>query len=64
MTASSLYDFIDRRMGSDRQRPMLFGQMTGRIVLMHYPVSAGANAKMLATTPTPPASSTTWAGTS
>lgn len=35
VTATSLYDFIDREIGSDRQRPMLFGQMTGRIVLMH-----------------------------
>jgi hypothetical protein len=36
VTANSLYDFIDRQMGSDRQRPMMFGQMTGRVVLMHY----------------------------
>jgi hypothetical protein len=36
VTVNSLYDFIDRRMGSDRQRPMMFGQMTGRVVLMHY----------------------------
>ena len=25
-----------RQMGSDRQQPMMFGQMTGRVVLMHY----------------------------
>jgi uncharacterized caspase-like protein len=36
VTVSSLYDFIDRQIGSSRQRPMLFGRMTGRIVLMHY----------------------------
>lgn len=34
VTASSLYDYIDHAMGSARQRPMLFGTMTGRIVLM------------------------------
>ena len=36
VTINSLYDFIDKRMGSNRQRPMMFGQMTGRVVLMHY----------------------------
>ncbi len=36
VTANSLFDFIDRQMGSDRQRPMMFGQMTGRVVLMHH----------------------------
>jgi hypothetical protein len=36
VTASSLYDFIDREIGSDHQRPMLYGDMRGRIVLMHY----------------------------
>jgi hypothetical protein len=36
VTINSLYDYIDRQMGSDRQRPMMFGQMTGRVVLMHY----------------------------
>jgi uncharacterized caspase-like protein len=35
VTVNSLYDYIDRKMGSDRQRPMMFGQMTGRVVLMH-----------------------------
>ena len=29
MTINSLYDYIDRKMGSDRQRPMMFVQMTG-----------------------------------
>ena len=32
VTINSLNDFIDRKMGSDRQRPMMFGQMTGRVV--------------------------------
>jgi uncharacterized caspase-like protein len=36
VTVNSLFDFIDRQMGSARQRPMMFGQMTGRVVLMHY----------------------------
>jgi len=35
VTVNSLYEYIDRQMGSDRQRPMMFGQMTGRVVLMH-----------------------------
>jgi hypothetical protein len=35
VTVNSLFDFIDRKMGSDRQRPMMFGQMAGRVVLMH-----------------------------
>jgi uncharacterized caspase-like protein len=36
VTINSLFDHIDKQMGSDRQRPMMFGQMTGRVVLMHY----------------------------
>ena len=40
VTVSSLYDFIDRKIGSARQRPMLFGKMAGRIVLMHEDVKA------------------------
>jgi esterase/lipase superfamily enzyme len=36
VTAHSLFDYIDRQIGSDRQRPLLFGQATGRIVLMHH----------------------------
>lgn len=36
VTANSLFDFIDREVGSHRQRPMYFGKLTGRIVLMHY----------------------------
>ena len=36
VTINSLFDYIARQMGSDRQQPMMFGQMTGRVVLMHY----------------------------
>ena len=36
VTINSLFDYIDKQMGSDRQRPMMFGKMTGRVVLMHY----------------------------
>ena len=36
VTANSLFDFIDREVGSHRQRPMYFGKLTGRIVLMNY----------------------------
>jgi hypothetical protein len=36
VTVNSLFDYIDKQMGSDRQRPMMFEQMTGRVVLMHY----------------------------
>ena len=57
VTANSLYDYIDRTMGSIRQRPMMFGHMTGRVVLMHYadrsgeptPQPAGANATLTVT---------------
>jgi hypothetical protein len=35
VTVNSLFDFIDKQMGSGRQRPMMFGKMTGRVVLMH-----------------------------
>ena len=52
VTASSLYDFIDQQLKGPRQRPIFFGEMTGRIVLMHYadraadaPTSAQAPAK-------------------
>ena len=45
VTSNSLFDFIDREMGSARQRPMQFGHMTGRIVLMHYQDRSGGAAK-------------------
>ena len=35
VTVGSLHDYVDRRMGSSRQRPMFYGTMLGRIVLMH-----------------------------
>jgi uncharacterized caspase-like protein len=35
VTASLLHDYIDRKIGSMQQRPLFFGEMTGRIVLMH-----------------------------
>lgn len=36
VTVNSLFDYIDRQIGGDRQRPMMYGQMTGRIVLMQF----------------------------
>jgi len=38
VTVASLFDYVDRKMGSPQQRPMMFGAMEGRVVLMHYPV--------------------------
>jgi hypothetical protein len=35
VTINSLFDYIARQMESDRQQPMMFGQMTGRVVLVH-----------------------------
>lgn len=37
VTASSLYDFVDRHVTHENQQPVFFGEMTGRIVLMHFP---------------------------
>ena len=34
ITANSLHDYVDSKMGSIDQRPMFFGNQTGRIVLM------------------------------
>lgn len=48
VTSNSLFDFIDREIGSARQRPMQFGHMTGRIVLMHYQDRSSGPAKPLA----------------
>jgi hypothetical protein len=36
VTISSLFDFIDREVGSHRQRPEFFGHLQGRMVLMHF----------------------------
>lgn len=44
VTALSLYEFIDHQVASTRQQPVFFGQMTGRIVLMHYPNRGSENA--------------------
>ena len=49
VTSNSLFDFIDREVGSARQRPMQFGHMTGRLVLMHYPDRTSGAAKSQAT---------------
>ena len=35
VTITSLFDYIARQLSSDRQQPMMFGQMMGRVVLMH-----------------------------
>ena len=42
VTATSLYEFIDREVTEPLQQPDFFGRMTGRIVLMHYPPPGGA----------------------
>jgi Caspase domain len=34
VTANSLHDYVDFKMGSLQQRPLFFGSLTGRIVLM------------------------------
>ena len=39
VTVSSLFDFIDREVGTHRQRPEFFGHLQGRMVLMHYELS-------------------------
>lgn len=36
VTASSLYDYIDHQISNTDQQPVFFGEMTGRIVLMHF----------------------------
>jgi len=36
VTAASLYDFIDHQVANPNQQPVFFGEMTGRIVLMHF----------------------------
>lgn len=36
VTAASLYDFIDHHVAGPDQQPVFFGEMTGRIVLMHF----------------------------
>ena len=51
VTANSLFDYIDRQIGSDRQRPVQSGEMTGRIVLMHYQDRSSVVVKPKITTP-------------
>lgn len=50
VTALSLFEFIDHQIGSNRQRPMFFGEMTGRIVLAHYPARSVATNEAAKTT--------------
>jgi hypothetical protein len=44
VTAGNLYEFIDREIGSIRQRPTLFGHFTGRMVLVHREARKSADA--------------------
>ena len=48
VTVASLYDFIDHQVKHTRQQPVFFGEMTGRIVLMHYANRAGLSTKKAA----------------
>lgn len=50
VTVNGLHDFIDRNIGTVRQRPMFLGKMTGRIVLMK-PRSPVATPPLATTTP-------------
>jgi hypothetical protein len=55
VTANSLYDYIDWQMGSDQQRPMMFGQLAGRVVLMHCsPEPSPSNSPVDGSTSNPP----------
>ncbi len=53
ITANSLYDYIDRQMGSGSQRPMMFGHLTGRVVLMHVGSQAAKARPTAATAKSP-----------
>lgn len=44
VTAPSLYEFIARQVNYPNQQPVFFGEMSGLIVLMHYPERAAAKA--------------------
>jgi hypothetical protein len=55
VTANSLFDFIDREIGSHHQRPMYFGKLTGRIVLMNYKRGTGTTPTTKAPAKKPPA---------
>ena len=45
VTAPSLYEFIVRQVKHPSQQPLFFGEMSGLIVLMHYPERASTPAK-------------------
>jgi hypothetical protein len=46
VTAASLYDFVDHQIKHPDQQPVFSGEMTGRIVLMHYPDRTAAPANV------------------
>lgn len=55
VTALSLYEFIDHQVKHPSQQPTFYGEMTGRIVLMHHPAGAAvAPAKGAAKAPAKP----------
>jgi len=65
ITALSLYEFIDHEVANSSQQPVFFGEMTGRIVLMHYPDRGGTpsekHSSAVANTPlTRPKKNGTW----
>ena len=60
VTVSSLYDFIDREVGSHRQRPEFFGHLQGRIVLMHYGSRARPQSTKKQSRPKESTERTTW----
>jgi hypothetical protein len=35
VTVNSLFDYLSWQVEGDRQRPMIFRQLTGRVVLIH-----------------------------
>src|SRR5206468_885174 len=49
ITALSLYEFIDHQVANPAQQPVFLGEMTGRIVLMHYPDRSGASTRATST---------------
>lgn len=46
VTAASLYDYIDHQISDPRQQPVFSGEMTGRIVLMHYSNQGGQQKRL------------------
>lgn len=51
VTSNSLFDFIDSEIGCHDQRPMQYGHLKGRIVLMHYRDRSTAPGKPKVTAP-------------